>query len=222
MTKHRRPLINVNNREQQFAKLLTAMGLNEMGPLGEYALKAALEQIALDYQRSVADPSKLLVPKRVRQLRAAIAKVLALHKAAGSDTLDNEIELASLQLLTPTPMLVRWRMLIADHRPKTPHGCGVIGLHAEYRPLARVQSEGLQKAPSAETGGRAFFKADGRVRDHHESQRAAAQADIRCFVRLARGVEQNIRASNANINTIAAELAGAGPKKSKANRRPKT
>src|SRR3954471_16347059 len=99
MTKHRRPLINVNNREQQFAKLLSAMGLNEIGPYGEYALKAALEQIELDYQRSVADPSKSLAPKRVRQLRAAIAKVLELHKAAGSNTLDSEIELVSMQML---------------------------------------------------------------------------------------------------------------------------
>ncbi|GAB9082166.1 UNVERIFIED_ORG: hypothetical protein M2193_002203 [Bradyrhizobium japonicum] len=221
MTKHRRPLINVNNREQQFAKLLTAMGLNEMGPLGEYALKAALEQIALDYQRSVADPSKLLVPKRVRQLRAAIAKVLALHKAAGSDTLDNEIELASLQLLNPNADASTLRMLIADHRPKHRMAVELSDYMLNIDHWLASNQKGYKKRQVRKLVVEPFLKLMAEY-EITTSRRERPRKQIFDALFDWLGVEQNIRASNANINTIAAELAGAGPKKSKANRRPKT
>ncbi|WOH60342.1 hypothetical protein [Bradyrhizobium sp. BWC-3-1] len=220
MTKHRRPLINVNNREQQFAKLLAAMGLNEIGPHGEYALKVALEQIELDYQRSVADPSKLLVPKRVRQLRAAIAKVLELHKAAGSDTLDSEIVLASMQLLNPNADASTLRGLIADYRLERRLAVELSPYMQDIDHWLTANQEGYKKRQVRTVVVEPFLKLMAAY-EITTSRRERPRKQIFDALFDWLGVEQNIRASNANINTIAAELAGAGPKKSKANRRPK-
>ncbi|WP_377829592.1 hypothetical protein ACFKHW_08105 [Bradyrhizobium lupini] len=220
MTKHRRPLINVNDREQQFAKLLTAMGLNEKGPHGEYALKAALEQIELDCQRTVADPSKLLVPKRVRQLRAAIVKVLARHKAAESDTLDSEIELASMQMLNPKADVSTLRALIADNRLERRLAVELSHYIQNIDRWLTANQEGYKKRQVRTVVVEPFLKLMAAYEiTTSPRERPRKQIFDALFDWL--GVEQKFRPSSANINTIAAELAGAAPKKSKANRRPK-
>ena len=92
MSKHRLPRSKAEGREQQFEKLLAAMGIGDAAdPFGRYPLTQKLEQIDRDYVRGVAVSGKQPDRKLVQRYRKAITKVLTLSKSIGRDFLGNEI-----------------------------------------------------------------------------------------------------------------------------------
>lgn len=220
MTKHRPPPVKVKDRERQFEKLLTAMGLSETDPYSAYGLKAALAQIALDCERSVAGGGKLLDPKPVRQLRKAIVKVQALHKSAGSDTLDSEIELASLARLNPNADASTLRGLIADHRLERHLGAELTDYVSGIDDWLAANRDDYRKRQVRKLVVEPFLKLMAEF-EITTSRRERPRKRIFDALFDWLGVEQKFRPSNAGINTIAAELVGAGPSKSNANRRSK-
>lgn len=220
MTKHKQPPIEVKDREQEFEKLLRAMGMNETDPHGEYALKTALEQIALDCQLSFAGAGKSLDPKRVQQLRKAIEKVLTLHKAAGAGAFDSEIALASLSRLNPDADASTLRMLIADYGRGRGLGAELTQRLLDIDHWLAANRDDYRKRQVRKVVVEPFLQ----LMTEYEiatsrKERPRKQIFDALFDWI--GVEPKFRPSNANINTIAAELIGAGPSKSNANRRTK-
>jgi len=95
MTKHRLSPSKAEGREQQFEKLLAAMGIGDAAdPFDRHALTQKLEQIERDYARGVAVSAKQPDRKLVHRYRKAITKVLTLSKTIGPDFFGHEIEKA--------------------------------------------------------------------------------------------------------------------------------
>jgi hypothetical protein len=116
MIKHRPPPSKAEGREQQFEKLLAAIGIGESAdPLTRYALTQNLKEIELCYARLVAASGKQPDRKLVRRYRAAITKALMLSKSIGCDFLGNEIEKAGWSRHNPDADDRTLQMLMDDH-----------------------------------------------------------------------------------------------------------
>jgi hypothetical protein len=87
MIKHRPTPSKAEGREQQFERLLAAMGAAELNPFLQVTLVDDLRQIEREYERRVMQLNKQPDRKLVRRYRAAVAKLLSLSKKVGPDFL---------------------------------------------------------------------------------------------------------------------------------------
>jgi hypothetical protein len=112
MTKHRPSPSKVEDRKQQYEKLLAAMGIED-NPYIRYPLNQDLEEIERGY--AVAVSGKQPDRKLVHRYRAAITKVLALYETIGPDFFSNEIQKAYWSRGIPDANDSVLHMLMADH-----------------------------------------------------------------------------------------------------------
>jgi hypothetical protein len=221
MTKHRPSPSKAERREQQFEKLLAAMGMGEDDPFARFSLTQALEQIERDYTRRVAASGKQPDRKLVRRYRAAITKVLTLSKTIGPDFFGNEIEQASLSRLNPDLDDSKLRDLMEEHR------------HQRDDVAAALTTRGLDIDHWFKTSGDTYRKRAVRKLVVEPFLRLIAEHEIttsrkqlprkRMFDALFDwlGVERKFRPSSASIDAIARDPA-ASASKSNAKRRIKS
>ncbi|MCK1714211.1 MULTISPECIES: hypothetical protein [unclassified Bradyrhizobium] len=212
------PSSNAESSEQQYEKLLAAMGLSEAGPYRLYPLKSDLERIKRDYAHWVAAPDR----KLVRSYRAAITNVIALSGTIGPAFFGNEIEKAGLSRLNPDLDDDRLRELMEEHR------------HEQDDLVAALTGRGLDIDHWLKTSHDAYKKRDLRKLVMEPFLRLMAEQEIitsrkhrprkRIFDALFDwlGVDKKSRPTSANIDTIARELGGsASTLKPNAKRRTK-
>lgn len=221
MTKRRPPPIKVENREQQFEKLLAAMGLDDGDPFSRFALTGELDHIQGRYVEWIAASKGEPDRKLVHRYRDSITKLVMLSEAIGPDFLRNEIETAG------------WFRQNPDADEKSLHAALADRDHRQRDVVATLTRHGLDIDHWLKTSGEAYRKRmmrklvvepflrvliEYRITTSRRERPLKRMSDA-LFDWL--GVEQKHRPSNAGINAIAAELAGAARSKSNANRRSK-
>jgi hypothetical protein len=179
MSKHRPSPSKAVGREQQFEKLLAAMGMAELNPFSRAALTENLKQLEREYARRVAQLSQLPDRKLVLRYRAAVTKALALAKSVGPDFL-REIEEASWSRQNPGADRGHLHMVMTDpeHGIKLKDRIADLTQHRldiEY--WLKTTREGYKKRDVRKRRG-TVSEADSQVRGHHEPQAAAPQSDV--------------------------------------------
>jgi hypothetical protein len=206
MIKHRPSPSKAVGREQQFDKLLAAMGMAELNPFSRYGLKKNLEQIEREYARRIVQLSKQPNRKLVRRYRAAVTKLLLLSKKVGPDFLA-EIEEAGWSRHNPNADIGHLHIVMTDWM--TEHG------HEKLNLGAVLTAHGLDIDHWLKTSGDAYKKRDVRKLVVEPFLQLMAEQKIttsrkqlprkRIFDALFDwlGVERKFRPSSAAINVVA-------------------
>jgi len=222
MTKHRPPPSKVEDRQQQFEKLLAATGIAELNPFLRAVLAERLEQIESEYARRVAQLSKQPNRKLVRRYRAAVTKLLSLSKTVGPDFLA-EIEEAGWSRHNPNADVGTLNMVMTE----------AIAEHGHERDLiVKLTAHGLDIDHWLKTTGETYKQRYVRKLVVEPFLQLIAEQGIttsrkdRPRYRMVQalfewiGIEEKFRLSSAAISAIARELKGStSASKSNAKRR---
>jgi hypothetical protein len=211
MTKHRPSPSKAVGREQQFEKLLAAMGVNNAtDPFARVAIEGKLEQIESEYARRVAQLSKQPNRKLVRRYRAAVTKLLSLSKTVGPDFL-TEIEEAGWSRHNPNADDGTLYMVMTE-------GLAELG-HKQIDLTAELTAHGLDIDHWLRSSGDTYRKRVVRQLAVEPFLRLLAESKITTSRKLPRtrmvgalldylGVEQKFRLTDAAINAIARDPTG--------------
>jgi hypothetical protein len=220
MTKHRPSPSKVEGREQQFEKLLAAMGMGEsadpLDALSRYALTQNLEEIERYYARQVALSSQ---PDRklVRRYRLAITKLLTLSEKIGPDFFANEIEKAGWSRRNPDADDMTLHMLMEEHGDEQDSVAAALRERAfDIDHWLKTSGDDYRKRVVRKLAAEPFL----RLLIEQEITTSRKKLPRTQMVNALfdwLGVEQKFRLSHAAINAIAKDLAG----DSKAKRRTK-
>jgi hypothetical protein len=202
MTKQRPSPSKAEGREQQFEKLLAAMGIGDAAdPFGRYPLTQKLEQIERDYARGVAVSGKKPGRKLVRQYRAAIAKVLALSNKIGPAFFASEIEKAGWSRLNPDADDRRLHDIMEmNERQPTDVDAVLTVRELDIDHWLKTSGEVYRKRDVRKEIVEPFL--DLMVGRETETSRKEVVDALFDWI----GVEKKLRPSSASINAIAREL----------------
>jgi hypothetical protein len=222
MTKHRPSPSKAEGREQQFEKLLAAMGIGEStDPFGRFALTQNLEDIERYYARQVAVLGKQPDRKLVHRYRAAITKALALSEKIGPDFFVNDIEKANWSRHNPDADDMTLHMLMEEHGDKRDDVVAVLtarGLDIDH--WLKASGDDYRKRIVTKLVVEPFLQ----LMAQHEITTSRKQLPRkRMFDALFDwlGVEQKFRPSSAAIDAIARDPAGASSSESNAKQQTK-
>jgi hypothetical protein len=225
MTKHRPSPSKAVGREQQFEKLLAAIGMAELNPFSRAGLTENLEQIEREYARRIVQLSKQPNRKLVRRYRAAVTKLLLLSKKVGPDFLA-EIEEAGWSRHNPNADVGHLHMVMTEWM--TEHG------HEQLNLGTVLTAHGLDIDHWLKTTGETYKKRYVRklvvepfLQLIAEQGITTSRKDLPRYGMVQAlfewiGIEEKFRLSSAAISAIARELEGsASASKSNAKRRTK-
>ena len=209
MTKHRPSPGKAEGREQQFKKLLTAMGIGKStDPFSRFALTQDLEEIKRYYAHQVSVSGKQPDRKLVRRYRAAITKVLALSEKIGPDFFANDIEKASWSRHNPDADDMTLHMLMEEHDDKRDDVVAVLTVRElDINHWIKTSGDAYKKRIVTKLVVEPFLQ----LMAQREITASRKQPRTRMFDALFDwlGIEQKFRLSNAAINAIARDLTGA-------------
>ncbi|MBR1326890.1 hypothetical protein [Bradyrhizobium ottawaense] len=216
MTKHRPSPSNPQCRQEQFEKLLKAMGIgdSEVDYIDRFATTRNLEEIERHYslQLAVASPPDR---KRVKQYCAAITKVLSLSNKIGPEFFTGEIEKAGWARRNPHADDMTLLMLVEEHGTKRDE---VVAVLTERRRdvdhWLKVGSDTYRKRVVTKLAVEPFVRLlieRGTISSSKPLPRSQlAQLVEALFDWL--GVEQSFRLTSVALATIARRLANANPR----------
>jgi hypothetical protein len=225
MIKHRPPPSKVGRRDEQFEKMLAAMGAAELNPFLQVTLEDGLRRIEREYARRAVQLSKQPDRKLVRRHRAALAKLLSLSKKVGPHFLA-ELEEAGWSRHNPDADLRILHEVMTEHMSEHGHNrrdliadLTELGLHIEY--WLKTTGEAYKKRVVRKLVVEPALKliADlGVITSSKQLPRSRMFDALFDWI----GIEAKFRPTSAGINAIARELEGsANASKSKAKRRTK-
>jgi hypothetical protein len=201
MTKRSKPSPNnAGSREQQFEKLLAAIGISEAANFDRYPLTLNLEQIERAYARGIAASGKQLDRKLLHRYRKAIRKVLMLSETIGHDFFGNEIEKAGWSRQNPDADDSTLEDLMADH-PREHDAVAALTEHAlDIDHWLKTSADVYRKRAVRKLVVEPFLK----LMVGREIETSRKQVFDALFDWI--GVEKKLRPSSASINSIAREL----------------
>jgi len=200
---------DAGSREQQFEKLMTAMGMSEAANFySRYALTQDLEHIERQCARWIAASGKQPDVDLVRSYRKAVTRVLKLSEKIGPDFLANEIELASWARNIPDADEQTLHELMADHGDRRQDVVAVLTAHGlDVDHWLNINRDTHKKREVRKRVVEPFLQLMGKYEiTTSRKQRPRKRIFDSLFDWL--GVEQKSRPSSANIDAIARELEG--------------
>jgi hypothetical protein len=210
MTKRSKPSPNnAGSREQQFEKLMAAMGMSEAAnAYSRYALTQDLEHIERQCARWIAASGKQPDVDLVRSYRKAVTRVLKLSEKIGPDFLANEIEMAGWARNIPDADEQTLHALMADHGHRRQDVVAVLTVHGlDVDHWLDINDDTYRKRELRKRVVEPFLQLMAKHGITSRKQRPRKRIFDSLFDWL--GVEQKSRPSSANIDTIARELEGA-------------
>jgi hypothetical protein len=202
MTKHRLSPSKPADREQQYEKLLAAMGIEAADPFSRYPLEQELKEIERCYQVAGKQPDR----KLVHRYRAALTKLLTLSKTIGPDFFSNEIQKAGWSRHNPGASDSTLRMLMADHGHELKDLVAVLTAHgSDIDHWLRTSGDAYRKRDVRKLAVEPFLEvlAKHKITTSRKQLPRNRMLDA-LFDWL--GVERKSRPSSAAINAVAKGL----------------
>ncbi|MDA9411896.1 hypothetical protein [Bradyrhizobium sp. CCBAU 45384] len=209
MTKHRPSPNKTEGREQQqFEKLLAAMGISEDEPLSRYTLALDLEPIKNDYARAVAVSGRQPDRKQVHRYRTAIKKLLERHAAIGPDFFRHEIEKAGWSRRNPDADDSTLHALMAEHGRERDHEVAVLTAHGlDIDHWLKISGDHYRKRVVRKLVVEPFLRLMAeRGITTSRKQRPRKRIFDALFDWI--GIQKKFRLTDAGINAIARDLEG--------------